>query len=307
MHYFAPIKVNYSVLVSNIQKLLIVIGGPTASGKTDLAVRTALRYHTHIVSADSRQVYKEMNIGTAKPTEEQLNLVPHYFINHLHITQEFTAGDFEKQGLQVLQHLFQQQDVVVLTGGSGLFIQALCVGFDSMPEVPTELKKEVELIYKTEGITALQGLLKKMDPAYYAQVDLQNPSRLIRAISVIKACDRPYSDLRLQKPAPRPFESRYYAIDRPRQELYERINQRVDNMIQNGLVEEVKNLIPFKHLNALQTVGYQELFDYFDGKLTFEKAVELIKQNTRRYAKRQLTWMRKYGEWNTVQNHNITI
>lgn len=276
---------------------LIVVGGPTASGKTDFAIRLALHYRTVILSADSRQFYREMRIGTASPDAAQLAAVPHYFIGHLSITDTYSVGDYERDALALLDELFQKHKVVILTGGSGLYIKALCEGLDEFPEVPAEIRNTVEQIYKNEGIEALQRELKAVDAAYYAVVDTQNPQRLIRAISVYKASGRPYSAFRTQQPLPRNFIPIYIQLDWPRDVLYARINERVTRMMEQGLLEEARQLYPLRHYNALQTVGYQELFDYLEGQSTLEAAVDLIRQNSRRYAKRQLTWMRRYGHW----------
>lgn len=276
---------------------LIVVGGPTASGKTDFAIRLALHYRTVILSADSRQFYREMRIGTARPDEAQLAAVPHYFIGHLSVTDSYSVGDYERDALALLDELFQKHKVVILTGGSGLYIKALCEGLDEFPEVPAEIRDAVEQIYKNEGIKALQRELKSVDPTYYDIVDTQNPQRLIRAISVYRASGRPYSAFRTQQSVPRNFIPIYIQLDWPRDVLYARINERVTRMMEEGLLEEARQLYPLRHHNALQTVGYQELFDYFDGHCTLEEAVDLIRQNSRRYAKRQLTWMRRYGHW----------
>lgn len=279
------------------KRYLIVVGGPTASGKTDFAIRLALHYRTVILSADSRQFYREMQIGTARPDAAQLAAVPHHFIGHLSVTDSYSVGDYERDALALLDELFQQHEVVILTGGSGLYIKALCEGLDEFPEVPAEIRDTVEQIYKNEGIEALQRELQAVDPAYYAIVDTQNPQRLIRAISVYRASGRPYSAFRTQQSVPRNFIPIYIQLDWPRDVLYARINERVTRMMEQGLLEEARQLYPLRHHNALQTVGYQELFDYLEGHSTLEEAVDLIRQNSRRYAKRQLTWMRRYGHW----------
>lgn len=279
------------------QKHLIVIGGATASGKTAFAIRTALHFNTEIISADSRQFYREMNIGTAKPTPEELAQVKHHFIGHLRIHEAYNVGDFERDASALLEQLFQQYDQVVMAGGSGLFVKAVCEGLDVFPEVPEEIRAGVMEFFENRGLTALQEELRKSDPAYFAEVDLNNPSRLIRAVSVCRASGRPFSSFRRQAARPRFFEPVYIRMDWPREELYRRIDQRVDDMMRRGLLEEARTLYPFRHLPALQTVGYQELFDYFDQKTNLEEAVRLIRQHTRNYAKRQLTWMRRYGQW----------
>lgn len=281
----------------NPSRFLVVIGGPTASGKTEMAIRCALHFQTEILSADSRQFYREMNIGTAKPTEEELALVTHHFINSLSIQDEFSVGDFERNAIQLLDALFQTNQVVVMTGGSGLFIRAVCEGLDVFPDVPEEIHDEVGQLFKLGGVTALQELLNQLDPDYFRQVDIHNPARLLRAVEVCKASGKPYSSFLGHSETTRNFHSIFIQLDWPRDVLYRRINHRVDEMMARGLEAEARELYPFRQLQALQTVGYQELFDYFEEACTLEQAVEKIKQHTRNYAKRQLTWMRKYGHW----------
>jgi len=279
------------------KKYLLVIGGATATGKTGVAIRLAQHYHSEILSCDSRQFYREMTIGTAKPTLAELQAAPHHFIDHLSIKDDYSVGDFEREALDVLQSLFSKNKIAILAGGSGLFIKALCEGLDEFPDVPPEVKNEVESFYKDEGIEALQKELEHSDPEYYKIVDQQNPMRLIRALSVIRASGQPFSTFRNQEKKARPFTPIYINLHWDRSELYERINKRVDLMIEAGLLEEAKNLISHKNKNALQTVGYQELFDFFEEKITLEEAIASIKQNSRRYAKRQMTWFRKDNHW----------
>lgn len=262
-----------------------------------MAIRCALHFQTEVLSADSRQFYREMNIGTAKPTTEELALVRHHFIDSLSIRDEFSVGDFERNAIQLLDELFQTNRVVVMTGGSGLFIRAICEGLDVFPDVPEEIHDEVGQLFKMGGITALQELLNQLDPDYFRQVDIHNPARLLRAIEICKASGKPYSSFLGHSEITRNFHSIFIQLDWPRDALYRRINQRVDEMMARGLEAEARELYPFRHLQALQTVGYQELFDYFEEACTLEQAVEKIKQHTRNYAKRQLTWMRKYGHW----------
>ncbi len=278
-------------------KYLVVIGGPTASGKTGVAIALAQHYQTAILSADSRQFYREMHIGTAKPTVEEQAAAPHYFVDFLSIEQSYSVGDFERDALAQLDVLFQQHDLVLLCGGSGLYIKALCEGLDQFPEVPPAIRQELQQVYAEQGIEALQEELQRVDPIYYAQVDLHNPQRLMRALEVCRASQRPYSSFRKQKSAKRSFQPIYLRLDWERSQLYDRINQRVDLMIEQGLEAEAKALYPMRVLNALQTVGYQELFDYFDGTISLEEAIELIKRNSRRYAKRQMTWLRRDTHW----------
>lgn len=280
-------------------KYLIVVGGPTGSGKTAMAIRLAQYFQTEILSADSRQFFREMSIGTAKASPEELQAVPHHFINSLSIEQAYSVGDFERDALALLAHLYSAHQVVILAGGSSLYIKALCEGLDEFPEVPDPIRVAVEQLYQHEGIAALQQELAQVDPVYYEQVDRANPQRLIRAISVYRASGHPFSSFRTQQAEPRFFTPIYLWLELPREDLYQRINQRVDQMLKAGLEEEARGLYSQRHLNALQTVGYQELFDYFAGEISREEAIELIKRNSRRYAKRQGTWMRRDGFWKT--------
>ncbi|MEM9921117.1 MAG: tRNA (adenosine(37)-N6)-dimethylallyltransferase MiaA [Bacteroidota bacterium] len=276
---------------------LLVIAGPTASGKTSMAIRLAKHFKTVILSADSRQFYRELSIGTAKPTEEERAQAPHYFIDSLSIQDDYSVGDYERDALELLRKLFEKHPLVILTGGSGLFIKAVCEGLDEFPEVPEAVRAELEQLLEAQGILALQEELRLSDPTYYEQVDLHNPSRLIRALSVIRSSGLPFSHFRQQQPKPRFFTPLYTKLEMDRDLLYERINRRVDQMMKAGLLEEVRRVAPFRHLNALQTVGYQEFFDHFDGFYDLVAAVELVKRNSRRYAKRQLTWLRKQDHW----------
>lgn len=279
------------------RKYLIVVGGPTASGKTSVAIQLAQHYQTEILSCDSRQFYKEMSIGTAKPTPEELAQATHHFIDSLHITEKFTVGDYEKEALAVLEKIYQKKDIAIVTGGSGLFIRALCEGLDEFPDVPSSVRQDLEQVLQSKGISALQEELKIADPVYYQKVDIHNSVRLIRALSVCRVSGQPFSSFQNQVKPPRPFTPIYLLLDMDRKILYDRINRRVDLMLAAGLLAEAKQLYPQKHLNALQTVGYQELFEFFDGQLSETEAVELIKRNSRRYAKRQMTWFRKRPYW----------
>lgn len=279
------------------KKYLIIIGGPTASGKTALAIQLAQYFSTEIISADSRQFYREMTIGTAKPSVEELKSVPHHFINNLSIQDNYSVGDYEKEVLEKLDSLFQKQDIVIMVGGTGLYIRAVCEGLDSFPDVPLSIRADLEALFHEQGIEALQKELEIVDPIYFEEVDKDNPMRLIRALSVHRASGQPFSSFRTKNSVNRIFEPIYIALDIPRAILYDRINLRVDAMIEMGLIQEVQNLIPFKHLNALQTVGYSELFHYFENILTLDEAIDKIKQHTRNYAKRQCTWFRKDKHW----------
>lgn len=300
--YFCPTTKSSAVEPTHIfsePKYLIVVGGPTGSGKTAMAIRLAQYFHTEILSADSRQFFQEMSIGTAKASPEELQAVPHHFINSLSVEQTYSVGDFERDALALLARLYQKHQVVILAGGSSLYIKALCEGLDEFPEVPDLIRAEVEKLYHNEGIAALQQELEQVDPVYFEQVDRANPQRLIRAISVYRASGLPFSSFRTQQAEPRFFKPIYLWLELPREELYQRINQRVDQMLLAGLEEEARSMYAQRHLNALQTVGYQELFDYFAGDISRAEAIELIKRNSRRYAKRQGTWMRRDGFWKT--------
>lgn len=279
-----------------LQNILLVIAGPTASGKTDLAIRLAQSLGTVIISADSRQFYREMNIGTAKPTPEQLALVPHYFINSHSIANFYSVGDYEREVLALLNDLFTKHHVVVMVGGSGLYIRAVCQGVDDFPLALPEVKQQLLSLLATEGIVKLQELLLEKDPVYHKIVDLNNPQRLIRALEVCLSNGQPFSDFRSGIMTSRPFRMVKIGLEMERETLYNRINQRVEDMMANGLLEEAKQLYPSRHQNALQTVGYSELFDHLDGNYSLEEAVALIKRNSRRYAKRQMTWLRKESD-----------
>lgn len=272
---------------------LLVVAGPTASGKTALSIQLAQYYQTVVLSGDARQFYQEMTIGTAKPTPEELAAAPHHFIDYLSIKTPYNVGDFERDALALLQTHYQHHDWAVLAGGSNLYLKAVCEGLDHYPDVPPAVRAELVDLLDAEGITVLQQELSNSDPDYYAQVDTQNPHRLIRALEICRHTGQPFSSFQGQPKEPRSFRTLTLALQWERTELYARINQRVDRMIEAGLVEEAQALYPYRTLNALQTVGYQELFDYFDGTIDLPMAIELIKRNTRRYAKRQLTWLRK--------------
>lgn len=274
-------------------KRLIVIVGPTGSGKTDLSIRLALHYRAPILSTDSRQVYRGMPIGTAQPTDEQLKTVEHHFIASHDIKDRLNCGEYEMQALACLEKLFAQHDDVVAVGGSGLYVRALCEGMDELPQADEALRRELERRLADEGIGALAEQLRELDPRYYEEVDRSNPARVMRALEVCLQTGRPYSAQRTGVRRERPFRIIKIGVDLPREVLYDRINRRVDAMVAEGLEAEARRLYPHRELNALQTVGYREFFDCFDGRVTRDEAVELIKRNTRRYAKRQLTWFRR--------------
>lgn len=276
---------------------LIAVTGPTAIGKTSLAIKIALNYDTEIVSADSRQFYKEMAIGTAKPTPDETSAVKHHFVDSISINEPYSAGRFESEALSTLDSIFLKRPVAVMVGGSGLFVKAVTEGFDEFPDVLPEIREQLNRKYSEQGLSTLQSQLKELDPAYASEVDLDNPQRVIRALEVCLATNKPYSSFRAQQTKHhRNFRSIKIGLNMERQDLYERINKRVDIMMEEGLLEEVRRLLPYRQLNALNTVGYAEIFDYIDGQLSLEEAVERVKQNTRRFAKRQLTWFRKDKE-----------
>jgi len=274
-------------------KTLIVIAGPTASGKTAFAIEMAKALNTVILSADSRQFYKEMSIGTAAPTEEELSQAKHYFVHHISIEDKYDVADYERDAIALLDEIFKTHDAVIMTGGSGLFIDAVCNGIDAMPDVTPEIREKVQKLYDEGGLKALQDEVQRLDPEYYELVDQQNPRRLQRALEVCYQTGHPFSSFRSGSAVQRDFAIKKYAILWDRQALIERIDKRVDLMMEQGLLAEAKALYPKRHLNALNAVGYKELFAYFDGQCTLEEAVEQIKIHTRQYAKRQMTWLRK--------------
>lgn len=272
---------------------LIVIGGPTASGKTELSLRLAEHFQTEILSCDSRQFYREMTIGTAKPTPAELARAPHHFINSLSIETEYTVADYEQDAIKLLNKLYHKHQVVIMVGGSGLFINAVTEGLNEFPTVPPEVKEELEKFYQNYGLEGLQEELKQCDPNYYAQVDIRNSRRLLRALEICRATNQPFSYFRDRPRPQRNFQPIYIHLEWERPKLYARINQRVDLMIKDGLETEARRLFPLQHLKSLQTVGYQEFFRYFTAEISKDEAIELIKRNSRRYAKRQLTWLRR--------------
>ncbi|MFI5219240.1 MAG: tRNA (adenosine(37)-N6)-dimethylallyltransferase MiaA [Bacteroidia bacterium] len=279
-----------------MNKQLIVITGPTAVGKTELSLKLAKHFSTEIVSADSRQFYKEMNIGTAKPTTSQLNEVRHHFINSLSIKEDYNAGRFETDCVSLLDKLFQKHERIILTGGSGLYINAILYGVDNLPKADCEIRASIKEQFEKNGIESLQQQLKLLDSEYYNTADIRNPHRLMRAIEVCLLTGKKYSSLVGKKNEKRNFDFVLFGLQIDKKELHERINTRVDKMISEGLVDEVKTLLPFKHCNALQTVGYKELFQYFEEAISLDEAISLIKKHTRNYAKRQMTWFRKMKE-----------
>jgi tRNA dimethylallyltransferase len=279
-----------------MKKMVVMIVGPTAVGKTDIAIRVARHFSTEIISADSRQVYKEIPIGTATPDESQLAEVRHHLIGHKSILDYYNVSIYEKEALNVIDELFQKLDLVVLTGGSGMYVEVLEKGIDDLPDVDPELRRRLKAEYEAKGIGWLRDEVIRIDPVYYSEVDHCNPARLMRALEIYESSGLIFSDLRIAKKAERPFALIKIGLDRPRPELDARIHQRVDVMLATGLIEECRTMYPYRDQNALNTVGYKELFEYFDGACTLGQAVEKLKTNTRRYARRQLTWFRRDNE-----------
>jgi tRNA dimethylallyltransferase len=281
-----------------LSKKLFVISGPTAIGKTALAIDVAQKLNAEIISADSRQFYKELKIGVAAPSDEELSAVKHHFVGHLSITDYYNVSKFEQDVIGFLNMYFKTNDNAVMVGGSGLYIDAVCKGIDDLPDPDENLRKKLKKLLKTNGIGYLQQLLEELDPDYFDIVDLNNPNRLLRALEVIIQTGETYTSLRNSKPRQRDFEIVKIGLNRPREELVEIIEKRVDRMITDGLVDEVRSLEKYRGVNALKTVGYQEIFSYFDGTFTLDEAIEKIKTNTRRYAKRQITWFKRDKEIN---------
>lgn len=278
------------------RNFLLLVVGPTAVGKTNLCLKLAKKFQTEIISCDSRQFYREMNLGTAKPTESELLEVPHHLINTLSITEEYDVRKFEKDALQALDLIFEKSNVAILTGGSGLFADAVTDGLDEIPEVDSEIRQRIIAEYEQKGLSWLQAELEKADPEYFELVDRSNPQRLMRGLEVFRGTGSKFSGFRIKKKIIRNFTTLKIGLERDREELYRRIDQRMDQMIQDGLLEEAKALFPYRHLNALQTVGYTEIFGYLEGLYDWDETVRLLKRNSRRYAKRQLTWFRRDEE-----------
>lgn len=274
-------------------KTLKVIVGPTASGKTDYSIELAKQYNSPIISCDSRQIYKELKIGTAPPSEEQLAQIKHYFIFSHSIFDFYTAGKYELEALELISNLFLTHDTLIVVGGSGLYVDALCYGIDDFPDSDMILRDNLMQRLSAEGIESLRNELRLLDPESYETIDKKNPQRIVRALEVCLQTGKKFSSFKSSSSKQRNFTIERTIIERPREELYDRINLRVDKMIESGLVDEAKELHKFKDLPALKTVGYKELFDYFDGKTSLEEAIDLIKRNTRRYAKRQITWFKR--------------
>lgn len=303
-------------ILTKTNNTLIVIVGPTAIGKTSLSIELATYFSCPVISADSRQFFKEMHIGTAKPAPEEMQGVPHYFIDSHSVTELYNVGKFEADVIGLLEELFTTNETIVMVGGSGLYIDAVCNGFDELPEASKEIREKVNTLYESQGIEGLQQLLKQLDPVYFEQVDKQNPQRLGRALEVCLVSGKRYSDLRKETSKVRDFSPVKIGLNTSRELLYDRINKRVDQMMQQGLLDEVKKLLPYKQLNALQTVGYKELFDFLSEteershtpeqyEMLLKQAADRIKQNTRRFAKRQLTWFRRDEEIKWFEPHEF--
>lgn len=284
-----------------MHKTLVLILGPTGVGKTELSLRVAEHFGSPILSCDSRQIYRAIPIGTAAPTAEEQARVKHYFIATHELNEDYNAGQYERDAIALMEELFRAHDILVMTGGSMLYADAVCNGLDDLPAVPDEIRKEVTRLYQEKGLVWLQSEVQRLDPAYWNEVDRQNPARLIHCVELCLTTGKPYSSLLSKKPTSnsrqpvtnRPFRILKIGLERPREELYDRINRRVEQMIADGLVEEAKAVWPMRHLNSLQTVGYRELFAHFDGEYDLARAIELIQQNSRHYAKRQMTWFRR--------------
>jgi tRNA dimethylallyltransferase len=286
-------------------KLLVVITGPTASGKTAVGVKLAKHFNSEVISADSRQFFKQMKIGTARPNPSELEGIPHHFVGFLDINEEFSAGKYAIEARKKIDELFFSHDVLFVVGGSGFYINALIYGMDDIPKIDPEIREKINNKWKKHGLAYLQKKLKEIDPLFYNQIDIQNPVRLIRAIEVFNQTGKSLSFFQKNKRNPTPYNTIFIGLEWERQALYNRINQRVDFMIDIGLVNEVKSLYKYNNVNALQTVGYSEIFNHLKGESNLETAIELIKRNSRRYAKRQLTWLRKNPDINWLNPENI--
>lgn len=289
--------------------ILLVILGPTGVGKTEWSLRTAEELGSPILSADSRQIYRGMEIGTAAPTYSQLQRVEHHFVGKLLPEDYYSASEYERDALLLLEELFKKHTVVIMSGGSMMYIDAVCDGIDEIPTIDKALRKDIQELYRKEGIDSIRRQLKILDPVFYREVDLKNPKRLIHALEICLMAGKPYSSLRTNKKKKRPFKIVKIGFNRDRNELYERINSRVDNMMEQGLLEEAKGFLNKRHLNSLNTVGYKELFQYFDGNWTLDFAVDKIKQHSRNYARKQLSWFRKDKDinWLNLSDENLDV
>ena len=278
-------------------KYLVCIAGPTGVGKSELALRLASHFDSEIISCDSRQLYAEMKIGTARPTADQMDTITHHMVGSISIHDSFSTGDYERMVLPIISRLFEIHDIVLLVGGTGLYFKAITEGLDQFPDVPAAITEDLNQLLQERGIEILQDQLKEKDPEYFKTVDIHNPHRLIRALGVIQQSGQPYSSFLQKEVLERPFKVIPIFVNMDREILYDRINRRVRKMMEIGQIEEAKELYPFKNIQALHTVGYKELMDYFDGLHSLEEAIQLIQRNSRRYAKRQITWYRNQGQW----------
>jgi tRNA dimethylallyltransferase len=289
------------------KKTVIIIAGPTAVGKTTVAIAIAQKLKVEIISADSRQCYKELKIGVARPTEDELQKVRHHFIASHSIHEKITAAGFEDYALQKSKDIFNDHDHIVMVGGTGLYLKAFCEGMDEIPGVPELVHNEVISAYQQQGIGWLQEQVKQLDPSFYASGEIKNPQRLMRALEVFKATGQSIMHFRKGEKADRPFDVIKIGLELPKEQLHFQVNKRVDQMVEEGLAEEVRSLLPYQHLNALQTVGYRELFDHFNGMISMQDAISQVKQNTRHYAKRQMTWFRKDAEYHWLSPQAETV
>lgn len=290
-------------------KTLVILLGPTGIGKTDLSIDLAKQLNSPIISCDSRQFYKELKIGTAIPTNEQLNRIKHYFIGNKSVSDYYNVFLFETEAITLINNLFKKQNALLMVGGSGMYVDVICHGIDDIPDIDPELRKDVIVKYEQDGIDNLRFDLKKIDPEYYKSVDLRNKNRMLRAIEVKLQTGKTLSSFRRSRKKNREFNILKIGLERDREELYERINKRVDLMVQDGLIQEAHEMLKYKKFNALNTVGYKELFEFFDDTISQEKAIDLIKRNSRRYAKRQITWFRRDKDihWFNPQDQNKII
>ena len=291
----------------NTKKTVIIIAGPTASGKTALSLQLAKHFNTEIISADSRQCFKELNIGVAKPTEQELQSIKHYFIDSHSIHDNVNAQVFEKYALKAAEKIFQKNDVTIMVGGTGMYIKAFCEGIDEIPEIDIDVRGEIIKNYKEKGLLWLQNEVEKTDPIFWRDAEQKNPQRLMRALEVIVSTGKSVTTFRTNKKIQRSFSIKKIGISMPKEQLHANINTRVDEMIRQGLIDEVKSLYPYKNLNALQTVGYKEIYNFLDKKITLPEAITQIKTNTKHYAKRQLTWFKKDKQITWIQSTNFKL
>lgn len=290
-----------------MEKTLLILTGPTAVGKTQLSISLAQQFNSPIINADSRQIYRELPIGTAAPTPQEQMLVKHYFVGTHSVTETYSAGQYERDAMALLETLFRDRDVVVMSGGGMMYIDSVCNGLDELPNIQPEIRRQISEQYNNKGIEYLQQELKKQDEEYYNIVDIHNPQRLIHALEIITSTGQTYSSLRTGKRKQRPFRIVKVMLSRQRDELYDRINQRVLQMMSQGLEQEAYSVLPYRDLNSLNTVGYKEMFQYFDGNISKEECIRLIQQNSRHYAKRQMTWFRKDKTINIIDINNDPI